>query len=161
MKKPTNSKMLRRALAALLLATGMLLALAGQASATIDPNRTDRPRMSGPNRDFGNNQFLGSPLNGGIVNWDVNSSGVITPWVSGQLYLNNLAGECTQVAVVYHDSAHNQLATRNSGQFCHSDNRSDQHTISISSYGSADVDHIVIQIKDGAYTTVNSVVEYY
>jgi hypothetical protein len=151
----------RRAATGLLLAAGVLLATAGPAAATVDTNRTDRPKMEGPNRDFGNNQFLGSPLNGGIVNWDVSANGVITPWVSGQLYLNNLSGTCTHIKVVYHDAAHNELATRTSTSQCVTDNRSYQSTVSISSYGSTAVDHVVLQMKDSADVTVNSVVEYY
>jgi hypothetical protein len=42
----------------------------------------------------------------------------------------------SHIKVVYHDAAHNELATRSSTPQCVTDNRSYQSTVSISSYGS-------------------------
>ena len=165
----------RAVVVALLPVVGAMLASAGQASATIDPNETDRPKISAGDRDFGNNLFAGAPLNGGIVNWDVtphppeyahdrtNYCDVVTPWVSGQLYVNNLAWESTRVSVLYHDHSHGLLYPWHSPTFTPVDNKSHQYTISDSAYGDSDVDHIVIQIEksvNGTWTAVGSAVEY-
>jgi hypothetical protein len=154
------SAALRRALVCLLLVTSTLLVTGGPANAVI-VGSTDRPRISTSGRDFGNNQFAGAPLNGGIVNWDLNTAtGTITPWISGQLYLNNLKDECAEIVVKYHDSAHNELGVRSSPTYCPNDNKSYQYTISISSFGDPDVDHVIIQLTDGFGNTVGSAVEY-
>jgi quercetin dioxygenase-like cupin family protein len=63
-------------------------------------NNTDRPKISAGDRDFGNKDIFGI-LSGGIVNWDETPSGtrsmcpVSTPWISGILYVNNLAWQST------------------------------------------------------------------
>jgi hypothetical protein len=150
----------RRVLVCLALAAAAVLATAGPANAAFIGG-TDRPRISESGRDFGNNQFLGAPLNGGIINWHFEpATGVITPWISGQLYVNNLSGDCAQIVVKYHDSAHNELDIRSSPRYCPSDNRSHQYTISISSYGDPDVDHVIVQLTNGYSTVVGSAVEY-
>ncbi len=163
----TPTRVVRRSLTALLLAGGVALAAAGEADASVDTSRTDRPLISAGNLDFGNNLTLGVPLNGGIVNYDV-VNGVITPWVSGQLYINNAKDTCTRVEVDYHDTAHNELHTWDSSGYCVSDNASYQEVISDSAFGSADVDHVIIKIDTrkksdpvSAYRTVGTAVEYY
>lgn len=150
----------RRALVSLLLTAAALFATAAPASADFIGG-TDRPRISAGERDFGNNQAFGAPLNGGIINWHYDPvTGVITPWISGQLYLNNLSGECAQIVVKYHDSGHNEIGVRRSSRHCPPDNRSHQHTISISSFGDEDVHHVVVQLTDGFSSVEGSAVEY-
>ena len=90
---------LRAALVVPLLMGRALVASAGHASASINPDNVDRPKISAGDRDFGNKDIF-AILSGGIVNWDETDSGTrsmcpkFTPWVSGILYVNNLA--CSQ-----------------------------------------------------------------
>jgi hypothetical protein len=81
---------LRGALVVPLLMGSALVASAGHASASINPDNVDRPKISAGDRDFGNKDVFGI-LSGGIVNWDEIASGTrsmcpkFTPWVSGIL----------------------------------------------------------------------------
>jgi hypothetical protein len=152
---------LRRGLIGLLLAAGLLVGVASPANAVIVGN-TDRPKISASGRDFGNNFFISGPLNGGIVNWDLTNN-VITPWISGQLYLNNMDNDCTRIWVIYHDSSGDELGTRQSSWYCPSDNRSHQYTISISSFGDPDVDHVHIRLEGddtGSWLSYGQATEY-
>src|SRR6201985_220712 len=107
---------LRAALVVPLLMGSALVASAGHASASINPDNVDRPKISAGDRDFGNKDIFGI-LSGGIVNWDETDSGTrsmcpkFTPWVSGILYVNNLAWQSTRVEVDYHDFSHNERST--------------------------------------------------
>jgi diadenosine tetraphosphatase ApaH/serine/threonine PP2A family protein phosphatase len=165
---PTSirSRRLRRSLTVLLLASGALLATVGQAAASVDTARTDRPEIEAGNLDFGNKDLLGF-LNGGIVNYDVVGS-TITPWVSGILYINNAKDTCTRIEVVYHDAAHDELDRWDSNGYCVSDNKSYDEVISDSAFGSADFDHVIIELQTrkksdpvSSYHSVGSAVEYY
>jgi hypothetical protein len=105
-----------------------LVALASHASASINPDNVDRPKISAGDRDFGNKDIFGI-LSGGIVNWDETDSGTrstspkFTPWVSGILYVNNLAWQSTRVEVDYHDFSHNEPHTWDSATFTPVDNK--------------------------------------
>ena len=65
---------LRAALVVPLLMGSALVASAGHASASINPDNVDRPKISAGDRDFGNKDIFGI-LSGGIVNWDETDSG--------------------------------------------------------------------------------------
>jgi hypothetical protein len=159
---------LRAAVVVPLLAASALVASVGHASATINTNNTDRPKISAGDRDFGNKDFLGF-LSGGIVNWDETDSGTrstcpkFTPWISGILYLNNLSHQSTRVEVDYHDSRHNELYTWDSASFMPVDNKKHEYVISDAVYGSYDLDHIIIKIdafENGSWKTKGTAVEY-
>jgi hypothetical protein len=159
---------LRAALVVPLLAGSALMASAGHASATINPDDTDRPKISAGDRDFGNKDFFGF-LHGGIVNWDESYSGTnsacpqFTPWISGILYVNNLADQSTRVEVAYHDSVHHILHTWDSASFTPVDNKKHEYVISDSVYGDTELDHIVIRIQAfevNSWNTVGSAIEY-
>ena len=83
------------------------MASAGHASASINPDNVDGPKISAGDRDFGNKDIFGI-LSGGIVSWDETDPGTrsmcpkFTPWISGILYVNNLAWQSTRVEVDYH-----------------------------------------------------------
>lgn len=163
-----TSRAVRAALIAPLLAASALVASAGHASATINTNETDRPKISAGDRDFGNKDIFGF-LSGGIVNWDETDSGtrstcpLFTPWISGILYINNLADQSTRVEVAYHDSAHHILHTWDSASFTPVDNKKHEYVISDSVYGDTELDHVVIRIQAyevNAWKTVGSAIEY-
>jgi hypothetical protein len=65
---------LRAALVVPLLMGSALVASAGHASASINPDNVDRPKISAGDRDFGNKDIFGI-LSGGIVNWDETDPG--------------------------------------------------------------------------------------
>jgi hypothetical protein len=163
-----TSRAVRAALVAPLLAASALVASAGHASATINTNETDRPKISAGDRDFGNKDWLGI-LSGGIVNWDETNSGtrdtcpLFTPWISGILYVNNLAWQSSRVEVQYHDSAHIELYTWDSKTYQPTDNKEHQYVISDSAFGSVELDHVIIKIQafeNGSWKDVGTAVEY-
>ena len=159
---------LRAVLVVPLLMGSALVASAGHASASINPDNVDRPQISAGDRDFGNKDIFGI-LSGGIVNWDETDSGTrsmcpkFTPWVSGILYVNNLAWQSTRVEVDYHDFSHNELHTWDSATFTPVDNKKHEYVISDAVYGSEDVDHIIIKVdafENGSWKTKGTAVEY-
>jgi len=86
-----------------------------------------------------------------------------TPWVSGILYVNNLAWQSTRVEVDYHDFSHNELHTWDSATFTPVDNKKHEYVISDAVYGSYDLDHIIIKIdafENGSWKTKGTAVEY-
>jgi len=163
-----TTRAVRTALVVPLLMGGALLASAGHAKASINPDNVDRPKISAGDRDFGNKDAFGF-LSGGIVNWDETDPGTrsmcpkFTPWVSGILYINNLAHQSTRVEVDYHDRNHYELYTWDSATFTPVDNKKYEYVISDAVYGSEDVDHIIIKIdafQNGSWMTKGTAVEY-
>jgi len=159
---------LRAALVVPLLMGSALVASAGHAGATVNTNETDRPKISAGDRDFGNKDIFGF-LSGGIVNWDEtappdrNTCPTFTPWISGILYVNNLAWQSTRVEVQYHDSAHIELYTWDSKTYQPADNKTHEYVISDSAFGSDELDHVIIKIQafeDGSWKDVGTAVEY-
>jgi hypothetical protein len=163
------TRVLRVALVVPLLAAGALAVSAHHAGATINPDDTDRPKINAGDYKFGN-KGLFDVLDGGVTNWDVtapldrNPCPDVTPWISGILYLNNLAWQSTRVEVDYHDAAHSELHTWDSKTYQPTDNKSYSYTISVTPlWGSADLDHIIIKIQafeNGSWNTVGSDLEY-
>ena len=167
---PAISVRARRAsLVVLLLAASVLVALPRHASATINPDDVDRPKISAGDWKFGNKGVL-DVLDGGVVNWDESTPAdrapcpVYTPWISGILYLNNLDGVSTRVEVLYHDNAHIELHSWHSATFTPTDNKTHEHVISDNYWGSSDLDHIVIiiekKLSDGSWASVGATTEY-
>ena len=152
------------------LLVGALVMSAGSASASINPDDVDRPKISAGDRDFGNKDWLGI-LSGGIVNWDVTWNGagrsqcpVYTPWISGILYVKNSAWTSTRVEVDYHDSQHYLEHLWDSASFKPVDDKKHEYVISDTDlYGSTTLDHIIIKIdvyQNGSWQTVGTAVEY-
>jgi hypothetical protein len=86
-----------------------------------------------------------------------------TPWVSGILYVNNLAWQSTRVEVDYHDFKHDELYTWDPATFKPVDHKKHEYVISDAVYGSEDVDHIIIKIdafENGSWKTKGTAVEY-
>src|SRR5690349_24088937 len=120
---------LRAPLVVPLLMGSALVASAGHAGATVNTNETDRPKISAGDRDFGNKDIFGF-LSGGIVNWDEtappdrNTCPTFTPWISGILYVNNLAWQSTRVEVDYQEAVRRTLTRPQHEPRCHESSRS-------------------------------------
>ena len=75
----------------------------------------DHPRVLGPHIDFGSNwnAALTAPTAGGNLRWDT-TGGIVTPTLSGKLFMNNVNGLRGQLRIDYYDAAHNRITLRHS-----------------------------------------------
>lgn len=146
------------ALMAVLGSIGMLLGLTADPAAAIVVD-TDRPRISAQELDFGRNWALGAPINGGFLDWDL-TNGIVTPQLTGNLYINNASGTCARMQLRYYDVSHVRLATRSGGTVCAPDGSLNRWSVNLSPYGSAFVTHVhvVLQVQNnnGTYSDVGS-----
>ena len=91
------------------------LAITTVAAAPASAWPVDHPRIVGPHVDFGSNWngAANEPNDGGNLYWDT-TGGVVTPTLSGRLFMNNVAGLRARLRIDYYDAAHNRIALRHS-----------------------------------------------
>ena len=91
------------------------LALTTVAAAPASAWPVDHPKVVGPHLDFGRNWngALGEPTDGGNLYWDT-TGGVVTPTLSGRLFMNNVDGLRGRLRIDYYDAAHNRITLRHS-----------------------------------------------
>lgn len=131
-------------LAAVTVAGGLLFGLTGTADAVVLDN--DRPKLTTKGFDFGLNwDGFGAPLNGGNLDWDV-TNGIVTPELSGNLYLKNVSGQCAKIQVVYYDG-HDFVDLEESAVHCAPDNGRHTYAIDIEPVGDGAIDHVHVKIN--------------
>src|SRR4051794_20796145 len=91
------------------------LALMTVAAAPASAWPVDHPKVVGPHLDFGSNWngVLGEPTDGGNLYWDT-TGGVVTPTLSGRLFMNNVDGLRGRLRIDYYDAADNRITLRHS-----------------------------------------------
>jgi hypothetical protein len=90
-----------------------VVSVAGALSATD----TDSVLLTGTNIAFGGsiwNPITGAPAGGGTLFWSV-VSGFYTPHLTGNLYLQNVAGQYARMHVSHWDGAGNLISTQHGG----------------------------------------------
>jgi hypothetical protein len=153
--------------------TALAVVLGGWASpASADPVVVPRDFdafiMVSPQVDFGggNLNIYGQPSHNGHMWWmqELYDPAVVWPNLVGRLFINNSAGMCARMQLVYHDRNNDHLATRNGGTVCSPDNRANSWTVNLMPYGNDDIDHVHVNLQtvgvNGAATTVNTSVRF-
>ena len=111
MLKITQGSTIARSLAT----AAAALALTAVAAAPASAWPVDHPKVVGPHLDFGSNWngALAEPTDGGNLYWDT-TGGVVTPTLSGRLFMNNVDGLRGRLRIDYFDAAHKRVALRHS-----------------------------------------------
>ena len=88
------------------------IAAAGASSASAWP--VDHPRVVGVDVDFGStwSGALAAPMEPGERRWD--TGGIVTPTLSGRLYMVNSNGLRGRLRIDYYDAAYNRITLRHS-----------------------------------------------
>jgi hypothetical protein len=91
------------------------LAITTVAAAPASAWPVDHPRIPGPHVDFGSNWngAASEPNDGGRLYWDT-TGGVVTPTLSGRLFMNNVDGLRGRLRIDYYDAAQNRITLRHS-----------------------------------------------
>lgn len=95
------------------------------------PAGVDAFRLTAPQVDFGsgNLNIFGDPSNGSLLWMSDPDDSEWWPWVLGTLFINNAAGLCARVQIVYHDFAGVELDTQNGGTVCSPSNRLNRYSV--------------------------------
>jgi hypothetical protein len=108
---------------------------------------TDRPKITESGFDFGLHwDTIAAPLNGGHLDWDV-TSGVVTPILTGNLYLKHVANVCAWMHIEYQDASHNSLAKKDGSHHCADTNSMQQFAVNLSPYSSPYITRVLISIE--------------
>ena len=94
-------------------ATALGIAALGATSASAW--QVDHPKVTGQNIDLGSNWSgaLAEPIDGGNLRWDT-TGGIVTPTLSGRLYMVNSDGLRGRLRIDYYDAANNRITLRHS-----------------------------------------------
>lgn len=153
-RRPAATRVARAA--AVLTAVGALVGLATPAHAVVLD--TDRPHITAQELDFGTNWFAGAPLNGGFLNWDV-TSGVVTPILTGNLYINNASGTCARMQMVYWNGT-TKMTTKNGALKCANDGSLHTFSINMSPFADKDITKVTVRLQvqntNGTFTGVGA-----
>ncbi len=112
MRKTTQrSRIVRSSLAAA--AAALVITTMAAAPAMAWP--VDHPKIVGPHLDFGSNWngAAAAPDDGGNLYWDT-TGGIVTPTLSGRLFMNNVDGLRGRLRIDYYDAAENRITLRHS-----------------------------------------------
>ena len=98
-----------------LAAAAAAVAVTTVAAAPASAWPVDHPRIVGPHVDFGSNWngAAAEPTDGGNLYWDT-TDGVVTPTLSGRLFMNNVDGLRARLRIDYYDAAHDRITLRHS-----------------------------------------------
>lgn len=148
-----------RAAVAALVAVGV----SGLAAAPASAWSQDRPKITDAGIDFGTNwDTFGAPLNGGYLDWNT-SGGVVTPHLTGNLYLKNSNGTCARMRMEYFDASHLLIATRNGGTVCATSNALHTWSVNLQPFGASNVFHVhvstTVETTPGNFVAVGTAVE--
>ena len=111
MPKTTPRSTIVRSLAA----AAAALAITAVAAAPASAWPVDHPKIVGQHLDFGSNWngAAAEPNDGGNLYWDT-TGGVVTPTLSGKLFMNNVDGLRGRLRIDYFDAAHDRITLRHS-----------------------------------------------
>jgi hypothetical protein len=117
---------------------------------------TDPAKVTEPHLDFGAPPFiLGAPSNSGVLGWDL-TAGLVSPILSGTLFINNASGTCARMRLEAYDANHVLVDDRNGGTVCASSGALHQWTVYFAVPGDAATTHAHIVLQEetspGNYT---------
>lgn len=140
------------------------VAIASVAAAPASAYTIDRPKITDSGIDFGTNwDTFGAPLNGGYLYWNVNAAGVVTPHLTGNLYLKNSNGTCARMQIDYYDVAHNLITTKTGGRVCATSNALHTWSVNLQPFGANNVHHVHVstttETTPGVFQIVGTAVE--
>jgi uncharacterized cupin superfamily protein len=115
----------------------------------FEPNiPTDKVRLSADGVDFGDDWFaLGATTGSGTLSWQQGDGALITPRLQGYLHLNNMAGVCARMKLVYRNASWQPIATKYGGEVCAPDNDHHYWSVDLAPWSSTDIDSVRVSMQ--------------
>jgi len=122
----------------------------------------DTVKLSSDGIDFGDGNWgVDGPLGSATVDWQQGEGMILTPRIRGYLYLNNVAGLCARIDMIY-QSHSATLDEEHSGRACAPDNSRYAATIDTAPFTSDQIYDVIIKLQtqssDGSW---HDVPDYY
>jgi hypothetical protein len=122
----------------------------------------DTVKLSSDGVDFGDSNWgVGGPLGSATVDWQQGDGMNLTPRIRGTLYLNNVAGLCARIDMVY-ESTTAIIGEEHSGRACAPDNSRYAATIDTAPLTSDQIYDVLVKLQtqsaDGSW---HDVPDYY
>ncbi len=121
---------------------------------------SDNVKITEDGVDFGNSSFsLGQPTGSGSVSWRLDD-GVVTPHLTGTLWINNSSGVCSRMNIRYLTEGGTFVTERSGGTVCASDNGLHSFSVDLDPFDSNKVGKVKVQLQtqgtNGSYSTAGS-----
>jgi hypothetical protein len=121
---------------------------------------SDSVRITEDGVDFGNDLWgIPSPTGSATIDWNQGEGMDITPHLRGTLFLNNVAGLCARIHIMYGDESNNFFHDEYSGRACAPDNSLYGATIDMAPFTSDQIAFVDVyletQSSDGSWHAVN------
>ena len=122
---------------------------------------SDDVRIHADGVDFGGDGFaFGEPVGSGTMDWIQGEDMDITPHLRGYLHLNNVAGLCARVDLVYYASTRRTLDEEHSGSVCAADNSHSYWSVDLSPYTSFEITSVIVKLQtqstNGSWQTIDA-----
>jgi hypothetical protein len=134
-------------------AVGLTVGLAG-APASAVLIYAEPVRITGPEIDLAAGSLIwGNPTNSAVLGWD-ETSGRVSPIISGTLFINNASGTCARVRLEAYDANHDIVGSRNGGTVCATNGSVHQWSVYFDVAGDTDTTHahVVLQRQTSSTT---------
>jgi hypothetical protein len=121
----------------------------------------DKVRLSADGVDLGDDWFVGSATTGSAtLDWGQGDGALLTPHLQGYLHLNNIAGVCARVKLVYMTESYSTLATRYGGAVCAPDNGHHYWSVDLAPYSSTLIGAVQVSMQtqgtNGSWNDITS-----
>jgi hypothetical protein len=153
---------LRSILTRPLVTVAAAIGVASLAAAPASAWPVDHPRITGQDVHFGSNwnSAFAAPADGGILRWDT-TGGIVTPTLSGKLYMTNSAGLEGRLRVEYYDANRSRIMLWHSQWYPAAAGFNAFNIIDFAPFGAANVYAVTVktEVKDaiGDIQTTGSV----
>ncbi|MEO5900212.1 MAG: hypothetical protein ABIR68_08775 [Ilumatobacteraceae bacterium] len=127
----------------------------------------DSPLISRATYDFGTGNFVGgSPASPGTLTWTTSGSGVLTPRLTGTLYMNDTEN-CARMRMRFSNASGGELAVKYGGTVCGHNDELKKYTVDLAPYSSSAITEVHISIQEfdaspppGAWMQIGATVMY-
>jgi hypothetical protein len=118
-------------------------------SAYFKPTLTaDTVRLTAGGVDFGNDTWgVSSPVGSGTLDWGQGEGMNLTPHLTGTLYLNNVAGLCARVALIYLDELGAVRGEEYSGRACAPGTKRYSAAIDLAPFTSSKIERVTVKMQ--------------
>jgi hypothetical protein len=122
---------------------------------------SDDVRIHADGVDFGGDSFaFGEPVGSGSMDWTQGEDMDITPHLRGYLHLDDMAGLCARVDLVYFDRWWGSLDEEHGASHCAPDNSHVYWSIDLKPYTSSQITDVTVKLQtlsaNGSWQTVDA-----
>jgi hypothetical protein len=146
-----------------LVAVAAVLVTAGSVATAHADNRTldvDEVKVSSQGFDLGGGLYVAGGLtDSASVEWLIDENSVL-PWVTGELHLDNVDGECARVRLDYYTNLTAFLTTKYGGTVCADGNSHQAWNVDLAPHDSNKIGKLEVsvehQLSNGVWSSVGS-----